>query len=187
MKRPYSDTALMAYSEEHVWYEVWMFFEVVSALTPPSATASSHVSSTSSGPMTVAPPLGVPNSIAPRPGAAPRPSTVTSNTQIESFMAHLRNLIDFLFTLRPGDTDVAAVDFCAPGAWNPVITQTLSDARRRVNKELAHLTTDRISGSPSRKQWDFTRLADELRPQLQNFVARADAAKLSPRIRTAIR
>jgi hypothetical protein len=70
---------------------------------------------------------------------------------------------------------------------NPVITQALSDARRRVNKELAHLTTERISGSPLRKQWDFTGLAQELKSQLQDFVARADSAKLSPRIKTAIR
>ena len=110
MKRPYSDAELTAYSDEHVWYEVWMFFEVVTALTRVSASASSYVSSTTSGPTTVAPPLGVPNSIA--PGSAPRPSTVVNNTQIERFMAHLRNLIEFLFTLKPGDTDVTAVDFC---------------------------------------------------------------------------
>lgn len=187
MKRPYSDAELMAYSDEHVWYEVWMFFEVVTALTRVSVSASSYVSSTTSGPTTVAPPFGVPNSIAPPPGSVPRSSTVVNNTQIESFMAHLRNLVEFLFTLKPGDTDVTAVDFCAPGAWNPVITQTLSDARRRVNKELAHLTTERISGSPLRKQWDFTRLAQELRSHLQDFVVRADSAKLSPRIKTAIR
>jgi hypothetical protein len=160
---------------------------IVTALTRVSVSASSYISSTTSGPTTVGPPLGVPNSIAPPPGSVPRPSTVMNNTQIESFMAHLRNLIEFLFTLNPGDTDVAAVDFCARGAWNPVITQTLSDARRRVNKELAHLTTERISGSPLRKQWDFTRLAQELRPHLQDFVARADSAKLSRRIKTAIR
>jgi hypothetical protein len=186
MKRPYSDTELMAYSNEHVWYEVWMFFEVVTALTRVSGSAFSYVSSTTSGPTTVPPPPGVPNSIAPPPGSAARPSTVMNNSQIESLMAHLRNLVEFLFTLKPGDTDVAAVDFCAPGAWNPVITQALSDARRRVNKELAHLTTERISGSPLRKQWDFTGLAQELRSQLQDFVARADSAKLSPRIKTAI-
>ena len=65
MKRPYSDTELMEYSDEHVWYEVWMFFETVNALTQVSAAASSYVSSTTSGPTTVAAPLGVPNSIAP--------------------------------------------------------------------------------------------------------------------------
>lgn len=187
MKRPYGDAELMAYSDEHVWYEIWMFFEVVTALTRVSASASSYVSSTTSGPTTVAAPFGVPNSIAPPPGSVTRPSTVLNNTQIESFMAHLRNLIEFLFTLKPGDTDVSALDFCAPGGWQPVITQTLTDARRRVNKELAHLTTDRISGSPLRKQWDFAGLAGELRVQLQDFVARADSAKLSPRIKTAIR
>ena len=68
-----------------------------------------------------------------------------------------------------------------------MITQALTDARRRVNKELAHLTTDRISGSLLRKQWDFAGLAQELRVQLQDFVARADSAKFSPRIKTAIR
>lgn len=187
MKRPYSDSELMAYSDEHLWYEIWMFFEAVNVLTPASASASSYISSTTSGPMTVPALLGVPNSIVPPPGSAPRSSTVMSNTQIESFMAHLRNLIEFMFTLKPGESDVAAVDFCAPEAWKPVITQTLSDAKRRVNKELAHLTTERISGSPLRKQWDFTRLAQELRSHLQDFVARADPAKLSPRIKTVIR
>ena len=186
MKPPYSDAELTAYSGEHVWYEVWMFFEIVTTLTRVSASAPSYISSTASGPTTVAAPLGVPNSIAPPPGSVPRPSTVMSNAQIESFMVHLRNLIEFLFTRKPGDTDVAAVDFCAPGAWNPAITQSLIDARQRVNKELAHLTTDRISGSSLKKQWDFARLAQELRSHLRDFVAQADPAKLSPRVKTAI-
>ena len=186
MKRPYGDAELIAYSDEHVWYEVWMFFEVVSALTPPLTTASAPVSSTSSGRTTFPWRLGVPNSITPPPGTAPRPSTVMGNLQIEGFMAHFRNLTDFLSTLRPRDTDVAAVDFCTPGAWNPVISQTLIDAKRRVNKELAHLTTGRISGSPLRKQWDFTGIAHALRPLLLDFVLKADPRKLSPRVKTAI-
>ena len=50
------------------------------------------------------------------------------------------------------DTDVVAEDFCATGTWKRPIDQTLSDARTRVHKELAHLTSDRISGSPQRKR-----------------------------------
>src|SRR5690348_10811856 len=127
MMRPYDDSSLMAYSAEHVWYEVWMFFEMVSALTRAPASASSSVFSTSSGPYTVAPspPLGLPNSIAPPPGVAASPSTVTNNAQIECFMAHLRTLVEFLFNLNPADTDVVAQDFCPPGAWQPAIKQTL--------------------------------------------------------------
>ena len=29
MKRPYNDAYLLAFSQEHVWYEVWMFYEMV--------------------------------------------------------------------------------------------------------------------------------------------------------------
>jgi hypothetical protein len=60
-------------------------------------------------------------------------------------------------------------------------------ARMRVSKELAHLTTDRISGSPMRKRWDVGALAAELRPVLRDFVAKADPAKLSSRVATAVR
>jgi hypothetical protein len=102
-------------------------------------------------------------------------------------MAHLRNLIDFLFNLNPDDTDVVAMDFCDPGVWNPALTQVLKDAKRRVNKELAHLTTDRISGPSPLKGWDFAALAQELRPPLRDFTAKAVTTRLSPRVNAAIR
>jgi hypothetical protein len=40
LKRPFSDADLLAYWDEHVWYEVWMFFEMVSALSTPTARPS---------------------------------------------------------------------------------------------------------------------------------------------------
>jgi hypothetical protein len=187
MKRPYSDADLMAYSAEHVWYEVWMFFEVVNVLSAQPPGASSHSFSTSSGPsVSPAPLMGLPNSVAPLPGGSSIGSTVTTNMQIECFMGHLRNLLDFLF-VAPRPTDVGAVDYCAAGSWAPTMSAALNTARTRVNKELAHLTTDRISGSPARKKWDVNALAAELRPVLRDFAAKADPAKLSPRVKSAIR
>jgi hypothetical protein len=110
-----------------------------------------------------------------------------NNVHVEAFMAHLRNLVEFLTTLNPDPTDVVAADFCAPGAWQPVLSQTLKDAKRRVNKELAHLTTGRISGSPARKTWDVNALAAELRPLLRDFTTKAAPTRLSPRVKSAIR
>ena len=68
-----------------------------------------------------------------------------------------------------------------------VLSQTLKDAKRRVNKELAHLTTGRISGSPARKAWDVNALAAELRPLLREFTTKAAPTRLSPRVKSAIR
>lgn len=187
MKRPYSDADLLAYSAEHVWYEVWMFLEMVDRLTRQPAGASSHVTFATTGTSVPPAPLGVSNSIAPPPGLSGRQSTVTENANVESFMAHLRTLIDFLFILSPRDTDVVAADFCAEGTWRPAISQRLKDAKKRVDKELAHLTTDRIEGSSSRKYWDAAALAIELRPVLRDFVAQAVPGRLSPRVQELVK
>ena len=46
MKRQYNDAYLLAFSQEHLWYEVWMFYEMVDALT--RQTASGYLTSTTS-------------------------------------------------------------------------------------------------------------------------------------------
>ena len=187
MQRPYSDTDLMAYSAEHVAYEVRMLFEIVVVMTrqmaaSPVATSTSTTTLTSLGAA-----FSVPNSITPPLATGPSLPIVTNNAYIESFMVHLRNLIDFLFDLNPKPTDVAAVDFCGGSGWQPTLSQSLRDARRRVHKELAHLTTDRIPGSSPEKHWDFGGLAQELRSVLHDFAAKALASRLSPQVKMAIR
>ena len=69
MKRPYSDAHLLAFSQEHPWYEIWMFYEMIDALT--RQTASGYVAcTTSTTVVTAVGPSGMPNSIAPPPGAS---------------------------------------------------------------------------------------------------------------------
>jgi hypothetical protein len=189
MQRPYRDADLVTYSAEHLWYELWMFYELVDVLGhQQQASASSAVWSTSSGPLSQsAAPWGVPNTIARPPGASTSLTTVTANLQVEAFMAHLRNLIEFLYSKNPRPTDVVAADFCAAGVWNPTPNKVLDDARTRVNKELAHLTTDRVSGSPARKGWNVNTLAQEFRPVLHGFQAVALPSRLSPRVKNLIR
>ncbi|MFH1432387.1 MAG: hypothetical protein ABIG84_04170 [archaeon] len=56
------------------------------------------------------------------------------NAVIESFVIHTRVLLDFFYGRKTGD-DIVATDFV--DAWDrPDITDTLKDARYKVNKQL---------------------------------------------------
>jgi hypothetical protein len=58
---------------------------------------------------------------------------------LESFLVHLRSLIDFFY--RGGqDDDVVAKDFFdKPGEWSANESTLLTSAHTRANKELSHL------------------------------------------------
>jgi hypothetical protein len=62
----------------------------------------------------------------------------------------------------------------------------LQIARVRADKEIAHLTTDRITGSPLSKGWDFTGLATEIRPLMRLVATHALASRLSPKVRSIV-
>jgi hypothetical protein len=160
--RPFTDAYLFAYSKEHVVYEIDMFFGMVEVLTDSSLiVASSHAV-----------------------------SARLNNALIEAFVIQLRNLIDFLYLERPQPTDVVAGDYCEAGIWEtqrPPISSSLDAARVRANKEMAHLTSQRIAGTPPEKAWNPSALATEIKPLLQLFVTKAVPARLSPNVAAAIR
>jgi hypothetical protein len=113
-----------------------------------------------------------------------------NNAIIEAFGIHLRNIIDFLFIDDPKPSDIVASDFLIPHEWmalRPPISPTLQIARVRANKEIAHLTTERIFGTPPQKQWDFDGLAGEIRQLLRLFVTHAKTTSLSPIVTSVIR
>jgi hypothetical protein len=99
---------------------------------------------------------------------------------IESFVIHLRNLIDFFFTPETHNDDVVATDFC--GGWNEPISSTLKTARERANKELTHLTLGRKSGLHPDKPWDVAGLFQEVSAVAKTFSGRASTEKLSPHV-----
>jgi len=157
-KRPFREAYLLAYSEEHVFYEFDMFLW--------SARVCGSVAQLS----------------APSPAdAIPMSSALTEN-----FVVHLRNVIEFLYPKKPRRTDVTAADFCDSGVWQPTISETLNAARNRADKELAHLTTGRIPGSPRNKKWDCSGLSAELRPVMCCFVKNALGSRLSPKVAAVI-
>lgn len=155
--RPYTDVYLQAYSGEHVFYEIDMLF-------------------------------GVGNLIAKRAcivAATPEDKQRLNNLVIEGFGIHVRNIVDFLYLPQDG-TDVVAADFCVPRDWEaacPPISMTLKAAKTRANKELAHLTTSRLSGNPPEKQWAAAALMVELNPLIKRFLVTARPTSLSHKLK----
>jgi len=108
------------------------------------------------------------------------PTPVMRSVLIESFVIHLRNLIDFFYTPRVKEDDVIAADFC-PG-WNETPSNTLKDAKERANKELSHITLGRKSGLDPSKPWDVGALYQEVHDVATAFAGKASPAKLSPEV-----
>lgn len=165
ISRPFPDAFLFAYSKEHLYYEVDMFFEMVDVW---GRLALDH------GLLAM---LGRPNKV--------------EEALLESSVIHFRNVVDFLFTRHPlPPNGVVADDFSEVGAWErlrPAMSETLAVGQARAHREIAPLTTSRIASAPATKAWDFTALADELRPVLQLFAVEAKSSRLWPGFARAIR
>ncbi len=162
ISRPFADSYLLAYSGEHIKYEFDMFTWLGRVCGNPSVQVG-----------------------APSAADAAR----VNNVLIEGFAVHVRNVIDFLYLDKPKPTDVVAADFFSSGVWvqlRPPISATLEAARVRANKEIAHLTTRRIAGSPPEKGWDFAGLTAELLPLLHLFAAKAPPTRCSAELAVAI-
>ena len=154
--RPLSDSELLAYSQEHLRYELWMFLRLGEFL----------------------PDLPDPQN--------PR-EKVIANALIESFVVHLRNLIGFLYPDKVASLDVIAEDYFSDSElWElirPQISRTLHEARDRAHREIAHLTTARISGTPPRKAWPIAALVAEMRVLMKLFADHASPRRLRPAIK----
>ncbi len=161
IERPYTDAHLLDYSSEHLRYEVDMFLWLAQVCGGGAKIGAGSYGDT----------------------------TRLSNALIESFVVHLRNLVDFLYIDTPQKTDIVAADFCAAGMWRgvrPPLSASLEKARTRANKEIAHLTTDRLTGSPPAKAWEFVALAKEIKAILLIFATNALPSRLSERARSVI-
>lgn len=113
-----------------------------------------------------------------------------NNAVLESFIIHVRNMIDFLYppaNKRP--SDVYATDFFdVPKEWEqlrPPMSYRLREARERGNKEIAHLTYDRLHGTREQKPWEYVDIANEITAIWRTFVAQVPPERLSLQLRSA--
>lgn len=104
----------------------------------------------------------------------------SQNLLVEACVLHFRNLVDFFYLPPNGKPDdVTAVDYI-PEWGSPAIPPAVNTLRDRVNKELAHLTTARRPGAAAGKEWDFAQISLAMKPIIDEFVRRVDAAKVTP-------
>jgi hypothetical protein len=96
-----------------------------------------------------------------------------NNSLIESFAIHVRNLIDFLWPVKPSNDHVISNDFFGNNEWitiRPEIPVILKKARIRANKEISHISYDRLKVKPENKPWDFISITNEISSVMDLFI-----------------
>lgn len=99
------------------------------------------------------------------------------NALLESFVVHVRTLIDFFYPSIARDNDVLAIDFFQdPAVWReltPALSDLLATCRERAHKEIAHLTYARLAISPKDKHWRVMEIYSEIRTLMNLFLTTA--------------
>ncbi|MBK9928198.1 MAG: hypothetical protein IPP66_23265 [Anaerolineales bacterium] len=100
-----------------------------------------------------------------------------NNSLLESFAIHVRALIGFFYSDNPRPDDIIAEDFFEnDNEWKnirPVITEILINAKKRADKEIAHLTYNRLDITPEQKPWEFIRIFSNLQAPIKIFLENA--------------
>jgi hypothetical protein len=97
---------------------------------------------------------------------------------LESWVVHLRNLINFFCRPRDRDDVIAEDFFDNPSAWSQSESGTLKNARVRADKELSHITEKRKYAGEKDKDWDVAGLFREIVDIARRFASQASEAKL---------
>ncbi len=111
-----------------------------------------------------------------------------ANALLESFVIHVRAIMDFLYADNPQADDVIAEDFFGdPEQWKktrPALSQSLSQAKRRAGKEVAHLTYARLDVTPETKPWSFVQIANEISTVMNVFLQNVPKDKMDSQWKT---
>lgn len=98
------------------------------------------------------------------------------NLLIESFALHVRVLIDFFYCDdRKYKDDLIAQDLLPPSIiWKdnrPGMPVILEEAKRKADKQLAHLSTDRIKlESENKNGWQIVEIKREMDKVIDSFL-----------------
>ncbi len=105
-----------------------------------------------------------------------------ANALLESFVIHVRGIMDFLYSDNPKPDDVIAEDyFESSDKWpliRPKLTALLKTAKKRAGKEVAHLTYARLEVTLETKPWPFIQIATEISRVMSIFLEKVPKSKL---------
>lgn len=96
--------------------------------------------------------------------------------QLESYLLHARVLRDFFFRAPKYPDDVVASDFLPEwSTYCPSLGTYLNGQELRLNKALAHLSTERLKYDNKDKRWNVTAIHNELQPVIELFLTKLRA------------
>ncbi len=87
------------------------------------------------------------------------------NLTLEAVVIHGRNLVEFFYYDNDDKNYARAFHFINKSEWSkqrPAITNPISELRNRSSVEMAHLTYNRIEGTPPEKNWDWVPIVRDL-------------------------
>ena len=91
-----------------------------------------------------------------------------NSAMLNTFALHSRNLTDFLYLRASGrdrKTDIIVQDYIDEATLSnhlPPITPLLEEAKKKADKQAAHLSLDRIQYEQSGKGWQFINIATDI-------------------------
>lgn len=109
-------------------------------------------------------------------------SNVLRNAILESRAIHLRNLADFFYG-HPEVDDESARHFFDEGVWQELskkMSARLEEAKRRANKEVAHMTYRRTTNANNKFRWEAS-LGEEIESVMKTFLREVDRSLLGSR------
>jgi len=100
------------------------------------------------------------------------------NALLESAITHASILIEFFYDSSSFPDTARASDYLKyPRAWKrllPSYEQYFEVIHSRRNKELAHLSYDRLKVAPENKRWSLSRITNHLKRLVHLFLDNAD-------------
>jgi hypothetical protein len=162
-----TDEELMKYANEHIAYEILMLMSADAILRPITPVKHEHWL-----------------------------VYACNCTAMTSYALHARNLIDFLYLRkiniekgRKGEprSDVVVEDYIPNEileAHRPPLTPTLDEARKKADKQAAHLTSDRIAEYTGRKKvWQVQSITRNITTVFHNLASHFPPSKTSDAFR----
>jgi hypothetical protein len=155
-----SENDLKSYADEHLQYEVNMLTMSVGILAY----------------------LGIHNNTSPIPW-------VINNGILNTCAMHARNLIDFLYSRSKGrdfPTDIIIQDYVTEddiSRYLVPISPLLDEALTKANKQVAHLSVERIDYERAGKEWKFVDVMGHIRKAFASIAPHIPPTKMSPELR----
>ena len=111
---------------------------------------------------------------------------IVYNALLESFVLHTSVILNFFYKMPLNPQEAKAVHYIKDlNAWRDILppyNKYFIRFNKKRNREVAHLSYERLKVEYVEKVWDFTRLNEQLRLIIDLFLEHADPELLHPKL-----